>query len=310
MRASPPARAMLPWVSPGCGCPGVATTMAKAKATPRAHPTYPIRDADQTCCRSGGCHPAAGAERQCPFRSVVVHSATTGRGRDGQGAGPAALDIMNRCDCPTEIDEARVHAHLEICSPRDSLLVHLGEETGLRVSEMLSLRVENAFRNGAPVSVLRVPRRQLKGGKPGSRVARSVAGRSIPTNATLQAAIVRAMAARPGAAPDEPLFVSRKFGKSLTRWQATRIVRDIFRAAGLDPCRVWAAASLRRRFCRRLFHQTGSIELVRVAISHRWVTTTQSYVGLEEGDAAAAILQLGRRQSGEQTAASPAQASG
>jgi site-specific recombinase XerD len=203
---------------------------------------------------------------------------------------------MNRCDCPTEIDEARVRTHLQTCSPRDALLVDLGQETGLRVSELVALRVENVWRNGAPVSVLRVPRRLLKGGKPGSRVAKSVPGRSIPVNATLQSAIVRAMAARPGAAPDEPLFVSRKFGQSLTRRQATRIVRDLFRAAGLDPCRVWAAASLRRRFARRIFDQTGSIELVRVAISHRWVTTTQCYVGLHERDATSAILALGRGQ--------------
>ena len=201
---------------------------------------------------------------------------------------------MNRSDCPTEIDEAKVRTHLQICSPRDALLVDLGQETGLRVSELVALRVENVWRNEGPVSVLRVPRRLLKGGKPDSPTAKSVPGRCIPVNATLQAALARAMAARPGAAPAEPLFVSRKSGKSLTRWQATRIVRGIFRAAGLDPCRVWAAASLRRRFARRIFDATGSIELVRVAIAHRWVTTTQRYVGLEESDAAGAILALGR----------------
>jgi integrase len=135
---------------------------------------------------------------------------------------------MNRFDCPTELDEARVRAHLRGCAPRDALLVDLGQETGLRVSELLALRVEYVWRNGAPVSVLRVPRRLLKGGKPGSPRARSVAGRAIPLNDAAQAAIMRAMAARPGAAPDEPLFVSRKSGKALTRRQATRIIGASF----------------------------------------------------------------------------------
>ena len=200
---------------------------------------------------------------------------------------------MLRSDTPTELDEARIEAYLPKCPPRDSLLIVLGFNTGLRISELLSLKVGDVSLGGVPRSVLRVPRRNLKGGR--GVHANAVRSRSIPINQPANEAIGVALAARHNALDSEPLFRSRKGGRSLTRRQACRIIRDTFRAAGLDPSRVWSAHSLRRRYARRIFDTTGNIEVVRNALSHRWVTTTQAYVGLGEEDAAAAIVALGVR---------------
>jgi integrase len=46
--------------------------------------------------------------------------------------------------------------------PRDRLLVILGLNTGLRISELLALRWRQLVRNGEPTSLLEVSRRFLK----------------------------------------------------------------------------------------------------------------------------------------------------
>jgi site-specific recombinase XerC len=199
---------------------------------------------------------------------------------------------MNRCDSLNELDEERVWGFLPQAAPRDRLLVVLGMETGLRLSERLSLEVSSVWRNGAPVSVLRVPRRQLKDGR-GPR-ARSVPGRAIPLNLRAQAAIADCIASRQ-IEPSNALFPSREGGRALTRRQGTRIVRRVLVGAGLDPNRVWGGHSLRRRFCQRIYDATKDIDLTRAAVGHRWIQTTQLYLGLVDESAAEAIFALGRR---------------
>jgi integrase len=197
---------------------------------------------------------------------------------------------MNRCDGLSELDEERLRAFLPQVPARDQLLIILGMETGLRLSELLSLEVRNVWQNGAPMSVLRVPRRQLKGGR-GPR-ARSVPGRAIPLNTRARVALADYLASR-RADPPDALFPSREGGAALTRRQGTRIVRRVLVGAGLDSARVWGGHSLRRRFCQRVYEATRDIDLTHAAVGHRWIQTTQLYLGLADESAAEAILALG-----------------
>jgi site-specific recombinase XerD len=198
---------------------------------------------------------------------------------------------MNRCDCPTELDEAKLQAHLPSCSPRDRLLITLGFETGLRLSELLGLTVGHVWRDGRPTSILRLARSGLKGGR--GKWARSVASRAIPLNARAREEVRAYMSAVSAAEAAAPLFPSREGPGPLSRRQASRAIARIFRAAGLDPSRVWAGHSLRRRFVTRIYEQTHDINLARAAVGHRWVTTTQAYAGLDDACVEQAILTLG-----------------
>lgn len=199
---------------------------------------------------------------------------------------------MLRADTPTDLDWERLSQHLPRCHPRDRALVELGVQTGLRLSELLGLRIQDVRRNGATLSVLRVSRRNLKGGR-GIR-ARSVSSRTIPINARAREAL-GAHLGRDEHSPAAPLFPSRNAAglRSLCRRQAIRIIRKIFLDAGLDPYRVWSGHSLRKRFVRAVFDRTGSINIARQAVGHRWVTTTQLYLGLDEKKARAAIQGIG-----------------
>lgn len=208
---------------------------------------------------------------------------------------------MNRCDCPTELDEERLQPILDAARKRDRLLIVIGFETGLRISELLGLRVADVWQAGSPVKTLRVARRRLKGGC-GVR-ASSVKTRVIPLNGRAMSALLEHFENHPPTDGYGPLFPSREgVGKSITRRQATRIIRKIFLLAGMDPSRTWASHSLRRRFVTRIYDQTHDLDLARAAIGHRWVTTTQIYLGLDDEAAAAAILQLGVKFTTEDSA--------
>lgn len=199
---------------------------------------------------------------------------------------------MLRADTPTDLDWERLCLHLPQCQPRDRALVELGVQTGLRLSELLRLKVQDVWKNGAPLPILRVSRRNLKGGR-GVR-ARSVSSRTIPINARAREAL-GAHLGRGEQLPAAPLFPSRNAAGTvpLCRRQAIRIIRKIFLDAGLDPHRVWSGHSLRKRFVRGIFDQTGNINIARQAVGHRWITTTQLYLGLEEEEAYVAIQRLG-----------------
>lgn len=201
---------------------------------------------------------------------------------------------MYRADAPNEIDEARIREALPHLATRDRLLIELGFETGLRLSELLSLRVRDVWRDGKPLEVLRTGRARLKGGR-GAR-ARSVSSRTIPLNTRAQAAIAAHLGdfEEKRVEPSDPLFSGQGRAQCpLTRQHAVRVIRKIFLGAGLSADRVWSGHSLRRRFVRRIHDATGDLNLVRQAVGHRWISTTQLYLGLEEERAATAILQLG-----------------
>jgi integrase len=70
---------------------------------------------------------------------------------------------------------------------RDRLLVILGLNTGLRISELLPLRWSQLVRNGEPTPLLEVSRRFLKGGRGPAR--KQVCSRRVPLNAAAAAAI-------------------------------------------------------------------------------------------------------------------------
>ena len=238
---------------------------------------------------------------ECDTLSVESHSRVGGAGETGGGGAgrgrPAALG-MNRADCPNDLDEERIERALPDCPPRDRALVVVAMETGLRLSELLRLQIGSVWQGGTCVPILRVSRRDLKGGR-GVR-ARSVRSRAIPLNDRARVALADYLGPREKAAPvgnAEPLFPSRKGNKPLGRSQGWRIIRGVLRGAGLDPHRVWAGHSLRRRFARRIFLATD-LETTRLAIGHRWINTTQLYLGMGEDDAAAAIVELGRQKNG------------
>jgi len=181
---------------------------------------------------------------------------------------------------------------------RSQLLVIVGFETGLRISELCGLLVGDVWRNGACVSTLRMSRRRLKGGR---RKGLRVRSREIPLNDRAREFICRYMEQREKDGPLDPrlpLFPSRQGRRGIARGQARRIIHGIFLQAGLDPAKTWAGHSLRRRFVRRIF-DISDLETARIAVGHANALCTCAYLFLGESASIDAVMKIGRTTSAE-----------
>ena len=167
---------------------------------------------------------------------------------------------------------------------RNSGLFMIGVSTGGRISELLSLRVEDMYQNKKPVSDLLYTKRIVKGGE---------VSRSVPVNADGRKAIdalvnwhrehYRSVASK------RPLFPSRhKSGTvPMHRQTAHAILKNAFMEAGLNG--KLATHSLRKSFAQRLYDKTEDIYLVQELLGHRNISTTQKYLGVNYADVKAAV---------------------
>jgi len=161
-----------------------------------------------------------------------------------------------------------------------------------------------------PTQMLRVARRRLKGGR--GIHARSVTSRAIPLNARAREAIVAYLGGPEIRPAESPLFPSRngKGAKAITRQAARNCIHRHLLGAGLSEDRVWGGHSLRKRFARKIYRATKDIHVTRAALGHRYLVTTQIYLGEAEEEAQFAIMRLGEAAYGEKTPAVPREAAG
>jgi len=75
-----------------------------------------------------------------------------------------------------------------------------------------------------------------------------------------------------------PLFKSREGEGAISRTQAHRVLKDAFMRAGLNG--KGATHSMRKTYAQRLYDATGDIYLVKEALGHKSVDTTQQYLGI------------------------------
>lgn len=173
---------------------------------------------------------------------------------------------------------------------RDRLLITTGWLTGLRLSEILRLTVGSVTRNGEVGEMLGVAPRNLKG-KRGTT-------RWIPLLPELRRALECHLAhlrRRFELTADTPLFISRNSGpdgthQQLGREAARRILARAFAAAGIDDDGRLGSHSLRKTWSKRVYANSGNdIMVLKLALGHRDVTTTQMYLEPEEEVMLAAV---------------------
>jgi integrase/recombinase XerD len=144
-------------------------------------------------------------------------------------------------------------------------LVELAYASGLRVSELLALRVEAVRRDPAYLIV------RGKGGKE----------RLAPLNSTAREAVkawlVARDAARPEKAPDSPwLFPSGGASGHLTSRRFAQLLDQAAIDAGIDPARV-SPHVLRHAFATHLLEGGADLRVVQTLLGHADIATTQIY---------------------------------
>lgn len=165
---------------------------------------------------------------------------------------------------------------------RDRALFVTGVRTGLRIAELLSIRVGDVYVHDEVVERVYIRREATKG---------KVEGRSLPLHAEARWAIKALLDERSNGGPvgdDEYLFKSQK-GGPLSTVQAHRIITGVAEANGLSG--KVATHSMRKSFASRMYERLGH-DLVKLqhALGHRHITSTTAYIGFAESDVDAAIL--------------------
>ena len=141
------------------------------------------------------------------------------------------------------------------------------------VAVHLSLRVNDVYQNGAPVTDLLFDRSLVKGGE---------VSRAVPVNADGRDAIEALIGWHAedfgDVKSDRFLFPSRQTTGAINRRTAHEALKKAFEAAGLNG--KIATHSMRKSFAQHLYDQTGDIFAVQEMLGHKSVAVTQKYLGV------------------------------
>lgn len=180
---------------------------------------------------------------------------------------------MRGCRPLTNDEAKRVIAHLD--DPRDVALAIMGLRSGLRISELLSLRVSDVSQYGKILDRVLVARKHVKGKRE---------SRSVPIHKEAREALARLIEAY-GLGADDCLFKSQMGrNRAISRCQAWRILKEAFQA--LELTGKLATHSLRKTFAHKVYAVTGcDIVKTQKALGHKSLDSTSHYL-----DADAALV--------------------
>jgi len=180
------------------------------------------------------------------------------------------------------LSESEVEAVFQVLgNTRDRLLFIMGVKTGLRISELLSLRVQDVWVAGNPGSEVRLAKCNTKGKRE---------GRQVPLTAQVKQALVEHL--RTSADLRQPLFKSTKGQAAITRMQAHRVLKAAFQRLNLEGN--LATHAMRKTFAKGVHEALGHrIEKTQIAMGHRSLGSTASYIQVDREEVVAAILGLG-----------------
>jgi site-specific recombinase XerD len=170
-------------------------------------------------------------------------------------------------------------------SIREKTLLTVGFCTGYRISELLSLTVADICTSGTIHSHVTVKASNTK----------TKTGRSVLLNSDAKKALqslVNWLKAK-GLDDTAPLFVSQKrtlLGalKAISRQQAHDLLKALF--AKIGEFGNVSTHTLRKTFAARIYEQTGKLELVQIALGHKSINSTISYLAFGNDDVDNAIM--------------------
>lgn len=145
-------------------------------------------------------------------------------------------------------------------SPRDSFLFTLGVNSGLRVSDMLQLRVKDV-RNRTHIIVKEQKTSKTK---------------RFPINKTLQKAVKEYTQ---GMDDNDLLFPSRKGLKPISRVQAYRQLNKAAQTLGLEEI---GTHSMRKTFGFHFYQKTKDVAMLQQIFNHSSPSITLRYIGVSQ----------------------------
>ena len=170
-----------------------------------------------------------------------------------------------------------------LSNPRDKALWVLGVKTGLRISELLSLKVEDVIEHGVIANFVTVRKSNTKG---------KLESKTLPLTASAKAALNDLVNLVGFDRPQLPLFKSSQSDEAITRMQAHRILKTVYLKLRLSgKC---ATHTMRKSFAHRVHKVMGEkIEKTQVALGHKSLSSTSNYIQVNRDEVEQAIMGLG-----------------
>jgi integrase len=188
---------------------------------------------------------------------------------------------MSGCRPLTTDETAKVLTVLR--NPRDRALFILGTMTGFRVSELLSLTIQDVLQQGQMVDRIRVFKRNTKG---------KVQSRTVALHQSAKEALKIHLEQMGDLPPTCPLFLSRNQNQSLkpiSRFQAHGLLKAAYAEAGLIGH--LATHTMRKSFAKRLYAAFNKdLILTQKALGHKSILSTVSYLEADQTEVDQAVL--------------------
>lgn len=153
---------------------------------------------------------------------------------------------------------------------RDYCLFVLGINSGLRISDLLKLRISDVVDDKGKVQN-RIMTREKKTGK----------GKNFPVSDTSRKAIEEYLGSRKYES-EEPLFISRKGKDFLKRQRAYRIINEAARSVGIKE--KIGTHTLRKTFGYHAYQAGKDITIIQKLFNHSCPKVTLSYIGITQDD--------------------------
>ena len=168
-------------------------------------------------------------------------------------------------------------------NPRDRALWILGVKTGLRISELLSLKIADVLEHGSISGFVTVKKSSTKG---------KLESKTLPLTASARTALKELLDYFGFDQMDRPLFKSSQGEQAITRMQAHRILKAAYSELKLSgKC---ATHTMRKSFAHRMHKVMGEkIEKTQVALGHKSLSSTSSYIQVSRDEVEQAIMGLG-----------------
>ena len=218
---------------------------------------------------------SSSARKLAAIRSFARYLRREGLMKEDPGALVSTPRTTQKIPAHLDIDEVRTLLEAPDCETplgrRDRAILELFYASGLRLSELVSLDVEDVNLGN------RLLRVTGKGGKerivPFNRTAAGVIRTYLTDRQTLTRKVA-AVAPRGRHAPGDPLFVNYRGGRLSTR-SVDRLVRRYVRQSstrlGISP------HALRHSFATHLLERGADLRAIQELLGHSRVSTTQRY---------------------------------
>ena len=150
---------------------------------------------------------------------------------------------------------------------RDYCLFVFGINSGLRISDLLKLRISDIAENGKIKDRIRL--REKKTNK----------FKDFPLSTSTKSALKDYLKKR-NYTEDEPLFISRKNKGFLLRQQAYKIINDVAKSVGIKE--KIGTHTLRKTFGYHAYNNGYDITLIQKLFNHSSPSVTLRYIGITQ----------------------------